>query len=208
MAEVRSKIADVTLEDVRAWDVGRGFIDKAGDRPFACRGFKVPTLEEALIDFPTARFNVDAKQHTSAMVTAIVGLVRKHGAEARVRIASFDARTLRDVRRRGYKGGTGLARSEIACAALLPLRLLSGRFGRVHGDAAQVPTHAGPLRLDTPRMIARFHAQGLRVDFWTVNAHRCRRGWNHDGQSARHARHIRRTSLSMSAKHGVPIEHE
>ncbi len=176
MALVPFPIAQARLDEVRGWDAGRGFVDADGARPFVGKGFRMPSLAEVLTELPGVRLNVDAKDHTPAMVTALVNLVRRHRAQGNVRIASFDARTLADVRRRGYEGETGLAQVEVARAALLPLALLKSRWGRVHGDAAQIPTHAGPVRLDTPAMIARFHAQGLRVDFWTIDSpHEARR---------------------------------
>jgi glycerophosphoryl diester phosphodiesterase len=37
------------------------------------------------------------------------------------------------------------------------------------GSAAQVPTHAGPLRFDRAPFIAKCHSLGLRIDFWTID---------------------------------------
>jgi glycerophosphoryl diester phosphodiesterase len=37
------------------------------------------------------------------------------------------------------------------------------------GSAAQVPTHQGFLRFDRTAFIAKCHAIGLRVDFWTID---------------------------------------
>lgn len=169
MANIAFPIARARLDEVRGWDVGAGFVTPAGERPFIGRGFRMPSFDDALAELPGVRFNVDAKAHTAGMVAALLAVVRKHRAEGRVRIASFDARTLREVRRRGYGGETGLAQSEVARAVLLPRALLMTPGLRVRGDAAQIPTHAGALRLDTKAMVARLHALGLRVDFWTID---------------------------------------
>ena len=37
------------------------------------------------------------------------------------------------------------------------------------GTAAQIPTHAGPLRFDRTAFIAKCHSVGLRVDFWVID---------------------------------------
>jgi glycerophosphoryl diester phosphodiesterase len=37
------------------------------------------------------------------------------------------------------------------------------------GGCAQVPTNVGPLRFDRAPFIAKCHAVGLRVDFWTID---------------------------------------
>jgi glycerophosphoryl diester phosphodiesterase len=43
------------------------------------------------------------------------------------------------------------------------------RLIRPRGDALQIPPRTGPLRLDTPRVIARAHALGVRVDYWVID---------------------------------------
>ncbi len=169
MAKTPFAIARARLDEVRGWDVGAGFVTRTGERPFVGRGYRMPRFDDVLAELPGARFNVDAKAHTPAMVSALLAVVRRHRAQDRVRLASFDARTLKAIRRRGYEGETGLAQSEVVRAALAPLAWLTTDALRVRGNAAQIPTHAGPVRLDTRAMIARFHAQGLRVDFWTID---------------------------------------
>lgn len=168
MAGIPRAIATSPWHEVRQWDVGWGFVDPEGGRPFVGRGVTMPTLAEALAAFPGVVFNVDAKDHTAAMVRDLVEVVRKAKAQDRVRIASFSERTLRAVRRLGYEGETGLGRSAVARAAFLPAALLRGPLS-IEGHAAQVPMRVGPLHFDEAPRITRLQALGLRVDFWTVN---------------------------------------
>src|SRR5262249_54820696 len=86
MACLPVPIARPSLDDVRGWDVGRGFVDANG-QSFAGRGFRMPTLEEALTAFPGVRFNVDAKSEHPEMAERIVALVRRLRAEDRVLLA-------------------------------------------------------------------------------------------------------------------------
>lgn len=165
MCGVAAEIRRSTLADVRAWDAGWGFL-RAGERPFAGRGYRIPTLEEVVVEFPGVRLNVDLKQREPDMVEPTVRLLRRLGAEERVWLASFDARVLRRVRRLGWGGGTALARAEVAALLALPAPLL--RLARL-GDAAQLPTRVGRFSLARPWVLARCRALGLRVDFWTVN---------------------------------------
>jgi glycerophosphoryl diester phosphodiesterase len=151
------RIADSTLEEVRTWNV-------AGGHPGS---FRIPTLEEALEELPGVPFNVDCKAADPEAATALVHVVRRMEAQPRVLIASFRARTVRHVRRLGYEGKTGLAQSEILRLALAPLAIL--RAVPLHGDAAQVPTRALGLRLDTRRFVDRCHALGLVVHYWTID---------------------------------------
>jgi glycerophosphoryl diester phosphodiesterase len=166
-AGVPTAIRAASLGEVRRWDVGWGFRDARGERPFAGRGYRVPTLDEVLTEFPGVRLNVDLKAHTAAMVDATIAAVRRHGAEDHVLLTSFDSATLRAVRRRGYAGPTGLARNEILLLFLTPLAALA-RVG-VPGQAVQIPPRVGLLALDTRPWIARCHALGLRVDYWVIN---------------------------------------
>jgi len=166
MAGVRRAIRDCTLEEVWGWDVGKGFSPRPGAAP--PRGpFRVPSLAEALVEFPDTAFNVDVKDGSPRMVAAVVDVVRRAGAENRVLLASCEARTLQAIRDAGYLGPTGLGQGEVARLALLPGPL--ARRLELKGRRAQVPGAAYGLRLDRPRFLERCHGRGLAVDFWTVN---------------------------------------
>jgi glycerophosphoryl diester phosphodiesterase len=115
LAEGRARpIATSTLDEVRTWNVARGH---AGT-------FTIPTLEEALEHLPDVLLNVDCKPGDPRAAEALVRTVRQARAQERVLIASFRARTLRQVRGLGYEGKTGLGQSEIARLVALPRVLL------------------------------------------------------------------------------------
>jgi glycerophosphoryl diester phosphodiesterase len=164
-AGIPRPIDATTLDELRTWDVGRVF--RAGRPDIPPRAFTMPTLEEVLAEFPGVPFNVDIKRHDAWAARAVVDVVRRRHAQARVRLASFDAATLRVVRRLGYEGPTSLGASEILRLVCLPERVL--RVLPLAGDAAQIPVKQGPLRLDTPEFIAKVHALGLVVHYWTID---------------------------------------
>lgn len=159
-AGVPHRIDACTLGEVRTWNVASGHAH--GAHPYT-----MPTLGEALAAFPGVPFNVDCKPRGRRAAEAVVRAVRDARAQARVRIASFETRTLRHVRHLGYEGETGLGQSEIVRLALLPMAWLRARPPR--GSAAQVPVSAFGVRLDTRRFIDRCHALGLEVHYWTIN---------------------------------------
>jgi len=159
LAGVRRNIRECTLEEVKAWDVG-------GPR-FRGQGFRIPTFEQVLRDLPPVPINIDVKQRRPMMVEPLLELIARYRAEQRVLIASFDAATLQQVRRRGYRGSTALGQSEVLRLLALPAFVL--RNLRRRGDAAQIPTRVGPFSLGEEWVIDRCHAAGLRVDYWTVN---------------------------------------
>ncbi len=167
MAGVARAWRDLDLAEARTFDVGRGFVAADGSRPHAGLGFHPPSLEELLIELPGVRLNVDVKQAQPPMVKPLLALLRRCKAEDRVTLASFQARTLLAIRRRGYGGETALAQAEVLTLLALPVRVIE-RLPFL-GVAAQVPVRAGPIRFDRPAFIDKCHRLGMRVDFWTIN---------------------------------------
>jgi glycerophosphoryl diester phosphodiesterase len=165
VAGVERSIASSPLSEIRSWDAGYVFVDGRGERPFVGQGLKIPTLDEVLGELPKVRVNVDLKDETPELARKFLEIVRRHGAEARVVAASFSRKPLRALREAGWRGEMSLARADFLVTWLVP-RVLQKR---PPGTRAQIPTHAGPLRVDTPRVLGKLHELGLAVDFWTVN---------------------------------------
>jgi glycerophosphoryl diester phosphodiesterase len=158
---------EIDLAEARRFDMGRGFVAPDGGKPFAGKGFRVPTFEEVLVELPEVILNVDIKQAQPTMVKPLLALIRRRRAEHRVLLASFRYRTLFEVRRRGYDGDTALSQPEVAALLAAPGKT----FGRARliGNCAQIPTHVGPISLSRPAFLDKCHAIGLRVDYWTIN---------------------------------------
>jgi glycerophosphoryl diester phosphodiesterase len=132
-------------------------------------GSRVPTLQEALERFPTARFNLDLK--SADAVGPAVEAIRLAGAVGRVLIGSFDEHR-RASTVRGLPGVATSASPRIAAIALAALRAGLPRtaakaLNGVH--AVQVPESTGGVRVVTPRTVAGFHRAGVEVHVWTVN---------------------------------------
>jgi glycerophosphoryl diester phosphodiesterase len=167
MCGVPRPIRFTPLREVQSWDAGRGYVDSYGRRPFAGKGYRIPTLEQLLTEFPDMPLNIDLKQREPSMVETAVDLIRGHGAEERVTLASFSDDTMHKVRRLGYRGPTALAQREVI--GLLALHPIAYKLLRRRGDAAQVPPSVGPIDLSAPAFIDKCHRLGLRVDYWTIN---------------------------------------
>jgi glycerophosphoryl diester phosphodiesterase len=156
---------DLDLADARRLDAGWGFMAPDGSRPFAGKAIGPPTFEELLDAYPRMRINVDLKGDRA--VEVMLDLIRRKRADDRVTLASFQLRTLVEIRRRGYGGETSLSQKEVA--SLLGLPAVLWRQLPWTGTAAQIPVCAGRIRFDRRTFIAKCHAIGLRVDFWTVD---------------------------------------
>lgn len=158
---------NLDLVEAQRLDVGAGFVAADGSRPFVGQGFRAPALEELLTSFPSTRLNIDVKQWQPPMVGPLLALLRRHRAEDRVTLASFQINTLFGIRRRGYGGETALAQGEVLGLLALPSAVI--RNLPFVGVAAQLPVRAGPIRFDRPNFIAKCHALGMRIDYWTVD---------------------------------------
>lgn len=165
-AGVDERVSNVALARVKQWDVGVGFVDAEGRRPFAGCGFTVPELDEVLATFATIPLSIDLKPAAPWLVPSFVELIIRRGAADRVTVCSFHHRVTGAVRALGYPGRTALTRLEVGLVLTLPPRL-ARRL--VRGQALQVPRRAGPLRLDRRRLLQRCQRLGLRADFWVVN---------------------------------------
>jgi glycerophosphoryl diester phosphodiesterase len=165
MASIGRRVADQSFEELSRWDVGFGF--RATDGEFLRERFRIPRLSDVLEAFPSMRFNLDLKRHDRRMAEEAVGLVRRHGAEGRVLLTSFDESTVRAVRALGYRGMTGLAQREVLRVLALPSA--TPKWLRPGGDRVQIPVGVGRLRLATRGVIARLQRLGYAVDFWVVD---------------------------------------
>lgn len=169
IAGVPREIRTSTLAEVQSWDLGFGFIDERGLRPYLGEGFRIPTIDEVLEAFPDVPLNVDIKQIEPPMVEPLLERICAHRAEERVCLASFSVENLERVRALGYKGPTALSRAEVLRLVVTPLRVLRRGLLPIVGERAQVPTAYGPVRFATRRFIEKCHALGVAVDFWTIN---------------------------------------
>lgn len=167
MASDPRPIAGLALAELRRWDLGWGFVDAHGARPFAGHGIGMLTLAELLEAAPGARLSVDLKTPSPALAAAFVAVVRAARAEAQVVAASFHRASVTAVRALGYAGPTSLSPAEVALFLALP----GAAFRRV-GPAAQVaqlPTRTRGVSLARPAVVRRCRAAGLTLEYFTVN---------------------------------------
>jgi glycerophosphoryl diester phosphodiesterase len=158
--------SDLTLQEAKSLDVGWAFVDRDGHRPFAGKNIRIVTLDELIATFDRVRFNIDIKPSSRVATLAVLEIVRRRKAESRVTLASFSSANVKLVRRSGYTGETCLSRRDILALHALPARFW---LTNVRGAAAQVPLRHELLRFDSASFIARCHARGVRVDYWTVD---------------------------------------
>lgn len=168
MAGVDQEIRGVRYHALAQWDVGHGFVDDDGKRPFAGRGMCIPRLQDIIEAFPHAPLNLDMKQTEPAIVEPLVELLRKTGAASRTLLASFSDANLARAKALGFEGALALSKTQVVALLTVPLALLRARRSTTT-LRAQVPPRAGGITLANTRFISRCHALDIGVDFWTVN---------------------------------------
>lgn len=125
----------------------------------------VPTLDELLDAFPTARFNLDLK--ADASVAAVARAVDAHAAHDRVCVGSFSTPRLRRFRRlAGPRVATAVSPAGVAAFATPGARRLGALDA---GVALQVPTRHRGVPVVTRGLVEAAHAAGRVVHVWTIN---------------------------------------
>jgi glycerophosphoryl diester phosphodiesterase len=149
-------LRQLTADQLRRVDLGEGL------------GYT--SLADALHAFPQARFNIDVK--SADAVAGTVRAVREAKAQDRVLVTSFsDARRLAVLAQLPGVATSASARTfaiAIAAASAGAHPVLRGVLKNI--DAVQIPEARNGVRFVTSRTIRRFHAAGVEVHVWTVNA--------------------------------------
>jgi len=156
VAGIKRKVRDLTLVDLQK--VTLEF------------GSRIPTLREALMALPNAKFNLDFK--VSGAIKPAVRIIEELEAQDRILVACFS-----DGRRRQ---ALGLLKRPMASSAgsLTVIRLwLAAKLGNAKSisrlskglQALQIPTSSGSINLSTPKFIKAMHDAGLELHYWTIN---------------------------------------
>lgn len=147
------KISQMTLGDLAALSNG-----------------SIPTLEQALGEFPETYWNLDLKSWES--IKPAVAIIEKLSAHDRVLISSFSDKRRRAALAALSKPVATSAGSATVLKAILANYLLAGyglkRILR-EVDALQIPTSQGFIRLDSKKFISRIRRLDKEVHYWTVN---------------------------------------
>jgi glycerophosphoryl diester phosphodiesterase len=163
----RGPISALTSDDLARLDAGCKFSDAQGNFPFRGQGICVPRLEEVVTKYPGARLIVEMKDDTEALAEAVLDVITRHDALARVMLASFHARPVLAVRRLNPDAMTGASSQEVRKALYASWAGLSPRKPAYRGF--QIPEKSGALRIVSPRFVRAVTKVGLSVAVWTVN---------------------------------------
>ena len=156
----------LTAAELARADAGYRFTAADGRR-FDRRDVGIPTLDGVLARYPDTPVIVEMKVNSAELACAVVDVVRKHQAVARVCLGSFGTRVLRAARAIEPALATSAAREEVRWA--LYRSWCRWPVARAPYDGYQVPERAGSTRVLSPRFVADAHRAGLGVQVWTVD---------------------------------------
>ena len=163
----KGEVRSFTLQELQALDSGyRWSVD--GTYPYRGAGYHIPTLDEVLAAFPEARFNIDLKENSDALISSVAEIITKHGAENRVLVASFHQSALRAFRQLSPNVPTSACVNEIIRFLILSKLRLTFTY-KPNFAAFQVPPRAQFFDIVSPSFVAAAHRAGVEVHPWTIN---------------------------------------
>lgn len=164
-------VASHTFAELRALDAGHDFSTDGGVTfPYRGTGLQIATLDEVLGAFPNRRMLIEVKVEAgTAAVKPTIDLIRAHGMEDQVAIASFDENQVAIMR--SYAPEIPTLYSEGSATALV-LGLLNGTFSPdlLVDDILDLPVDVIASGLVTDSALAFLHdTLGIPILVDTIN---------------------------------------
>jgi glycerophosphoryl diester phosphodiesterase len=134
-------------------------------------GTRVTSLAQALVEFPSMKFNIDIK--ANAAIPDLVATIEKLNAHDRVLVSSFsNRRRLRAIRMFSRHVATSSSASTVIkiwlyCFLGFPQKVIARSLDGI--GAMQIPRSIAFMRLDSPRFMSKVLATGTKLHYWTIN---------------------------------------
>lgn len=164
-------IASLSLADLQSYDAGATFTpDQGRSYPHRGRGIRVPLLKDVLQTFPKALFNIEIKQETPAMETAVLDVIRRADMTERVLLAAENDTVMARLRPLCQTAGIPTSFSYGELVTFFTWLQAGGKAPyRPPAQALQIPETYEGQTLVTPQSLAAAHALGIEIHVWTVN---------------------------------------
>ena len=155
-------VDEMTLAEIRELDAGDRF-DAPGQFPHRGQGLTVPTLEEVLSRFSTARLILEMKEFTPALAVELCGVLTTLEAEERVLIASFGHDSMPAFREACPTVATSTTMREGRLLDLLNRMRLASLY-RSPAVALQIQK-----KYVEPQLLELADAFNVKVQVWTID---------------------------------------
>jgi glycerophosphoryl diester phosphodiesterase len=165
-------IEDLILAELKQLDAAHDWSNDNGKTfPYRGQGIQVPTLAELFQEFPEMRYVIEIKLTRNPIAEPLCNLIREHGMQERVMIASFHDAAMQNFRATCPEVATSASRGEVTRFVLLGKVFLSG-FVIPEYESIQPPydpAESKNIPIMTQRFIREAHAKNIAVEPWTVN---------------------------------------
>jgi glycerophosphoryl diester phosphodiesterase len=165
-------IEEMTLDDLKQLDAAYEWSNDGGQTfPYRGQGIQVPTLDELFQKFPQMRYVIEIKLTKNPIDQPLCGLIRQHGMQDKVVVASFHDEAMQNFRATCPEVATSASRGEVTKFVILGKVFLSGLV-RPEYQSIQPPfdpEESYNIPIMTKRFIREVHAKNVRVEPWTVN---------------------------------------
>jgi glycerophosphoryl diester phosphodiesterase len=168
--EGTGRVADLDWAALQKLDAGYRFSPDGHSHPQRGRGLRIPSLREALIAFPGARFNLELKEAAPGIVERTVEVVAEADRAELTLITSAEDDIMRRLHEHVEAEGVGVALG--ACTSEVAGFAVSGARGEpppAGPMALQIPTEFAGSPLVTRALVEHAHAYGVQVHVWTID---------------------------------------
>lgn len=168
------RVADMTLEELRGFDLGYHFIDADGRHSYRGKGEKVVLLKELFKKFPQMLINIDIKDSPETYEGSLIPsklwrLIESMDVQNRVVVTSFfDEQIDRFNLYAQNRVAIGAGENEVRKA----FTAFNSQFGHLYqprADVFQIPVRSSMFRLDSQRFISFLENLNVSVHYWTID---------------------------------------
>ena len=168
------RVADMSLEQLKAFDLGYHFIDTDGQHSYRGKNEQVVLLRDLIEKFPQMYINIDIKDDPETYEGSLVPsklwrLIDSLGVQDRVAVTSFyDEQIDRFNLYAQNRVAIGAGENEVRKA----YTSYNSQFGHLYqprADVFQIPVKSSVFRLDSPRFIAFLENLNIPVHYWIID---------------------------------------
>lgn len=160
---------EMTLAELQSLDAAHDWTRDGGQTyPLRGQGITIPTLEAVFQAFADMPMIVEIKQESPSLTLPLCELIRTHGMQERVIVASFSDAAAAEFRAACPEVATAAASDEVRQFVLLNFALLVNPSAPAYA-AFQVPVESGGIPVITGSFVAAAHRRNLQVHAWTIN---------------------------------------
>jgi glycerophosphoryl diester phosphodiesterase len=165
----RGPVQGMGLAELKTLDAGYMWSSDDGQTfPYRGQGIAVPTLEEVFAALPATPMNIEIKPAEPAVAVPLCQLIRDHGMQDRVLVASFHEQAIQAFRDECPEVATTASQNQVVALFVLAQAFLDLIYSPAI-QAVQVPEYRGNLHVLTPQFIDAAHRRHLEVHAWTIN---------------------------------------